>query len=375
MGDGTPRRNYRGLGAGQPHSRFRTKYYHLTIWMPSAVERMGERERDEYVENFWNCATLDAAVQYVRWQLERCPSTGRLHIQAAIQWRDREGVRGLLTRFGIPNNRFNAQPITYNFDTFADYASKERTRVGSTAYEWGLFTAPTIDVESGERVSGAREDLVYAGEFIRRGSVAGLAVLRPDLVIKYHKGLETTKRYLEQEGHGRRRTTPRKTYVLCGPTGTGKTSGVYKHYQEETVFGPPVPQGEVQWFDGLSGQKVLILDEFEGAIPFGVVKRLTDPYYNEVVPIKGAHGMMVADVIFIISNKSPWHWWSWKDFGADQFPELDRRIAKWVWFGDAAVPAVEAPTGLFPVKWISSREFDWGTGCTQPCRCVPVEQE
>lgn len=357
--------NGRGNNTGAPRahapSRSRTKYHHLTIWVPDAWEQLDADARERATEQFFDCDALHEYVQYVRWQLERCPTTLRLHIQAAIQWRDREGLRGLYTRFGIPNARFHSEPITYNWDSFANYASKERTRVGRTAYEWGTFTSPTISTETGERVP-AREDLKFAGEFLRRGSVGELAAIRPDLVIKYVKGLEATKRYLEQHGHGRRRPQARRTYVLCGPTGTGKTSGIFKHYAESQVFGPPIPQGGVQWFDGLSGQKVLVLDEFEGAIPYGIVKRICDPYHNEVVPIKGAHGMMVADVIFIISNKMPWHWWSWKDMAADQFPELDRRVTQWVWFGEG-----DGPIGLFPIKWIRKAEFDWGVGCTSPC--------
>lgn len=351
-------------------TRYRTKYYHLTIWVPGEWDRLDAASLAERVEHFFECRATEEHIQFVRWQLERCPDTGRLHIQAAIQWRKPEGVRGLLTRMGVPNASFHAEPITYNWDTFANYANKERTRVGDTAYEWGILTLPTVDAE-GNAVPGDRQDVKFAGEFLRRGTVGELAALRPDLVIKYHKGLETTKRYLVEGGHGRRRTAARRTFVLCGPTGTGKTSGVYDHYGEPDVFSPPISQGDTQWYDGLLGQKIVVLDEFQGKIPYDVVKRLTDPWINEMVPIKGTQGKFVPDVVFIISNKLPWQWWKWQEFGIDQLPELIRRITAWVWFGPDNEPVPDNGVGGMVIPWTRRKDWDWGVGC-RPCPHVRI---
>lgn len=343
-------------------NRIRTKCWILTIWLPAGLDGVEFGELERWVENFWHCQRLVKHVQYVRWQLERCPDTSRLHLQACIQWREREGFRGLLQRLGIPNEFFHAKPVTFGFDTFCDYASKEDTREGSTAYEWGVYAPPAIDAD-GKQISGAREDIRFAGEFIRTRPVGDLASLRPDLVIKYHKGLEATKRYLAESGLGRRRGIARRTFVLCGPTGTGKTSGVYDHYLEPDVFSPPVSSGESIWFDGLAGQKVVIFDEFKGEIPYPHMKRFLDPWHNEVAPIKGAHAKLVADVVFIISNKLPWQWWKWTEFSVAELPELERRVTKWVWFGKETEPLPDNGVGGMVINWTRRSQFDWGVGC------------
>lgn len=345
--------------ANEPRRRnIRSKYWLLTIWPPRGDYTPGECER------FFESRATFEYVQFVRWQLERAPDTGRLHIQAVIQWKSLEGKTALTTRLGIPNRHYHAEPITYNFESAPDYASKVDTRVGDTAYEYGEYSTPRVD-EGGQLRRGARNDLEFAGQFLERGgTVAELAPIRPDLVIKYAKGLETTERYLrERSAPGRQRTGQRKVFVLVGPTGTGKTSGVYLHYEDKSVFSPPVRQGQALWFDGLAGQKVVVFDEFHGDVPFQSLKRFVDPWHNEMAPIKGTHAKLTADVVFIISNQMPYQWWPWKEFGADQFPELARRVTAWVWFGsEDPIQSVGWPA----INWVKKADFDWGVGCL-PC--------
>lgn len=349
----------------------KTKYWILTIW-PKLDERRIIGELDEsyesYVERFFDSTATRQYVQYVRWQLERSPDTRRLHIQAVIQWKRQEGKRACLTRLGIPNKCFHATAVDGNWDTVFDYASKTDSRVGDTAYEWGHRTLPTTDAD-GNAKQGAREDLVFAGEFLAGGGTVGeLAGLRPDLVIKYHKGLETVARYnLESKQPGRKRSSQRRVYVLCGPTGTGKTSGVYKHWQDAQVFSPPVRQAQGIWFDGLGGQTVAVFDEFQGEIPFDSMKRFIDPWYNEMAPIKGTHAKLSCDVVFIISNVMPWQWWP-KDLSLERAAELNRRVTNWVYFGPMGDLPDERALGVPKLKWISPQEFDWGVGCVHPCQ-------
>lgn len=335
-----------------------TKYWLLTIWPPS--DWNGETER------FFECVALGEHVQCIRWQLERGGNTNREHIQAVIQWKRQEGKRACLTRLGIPNDAFHAEAIRYGWERCRDYAAKRETRVGDTAYEWGVWTNPTVGAD-GAPVPRAREDIKFAGEFIRRGGgLAELAELRPDIVIKFHKGLETTARLLREGTRGRRRVCARRTYILCGPTRTGKTSGVYAHYGDPDVFSPPVRQGTTTWFDGLEGQKVVVFDEFTDDIPFQAMKRFIDPWHDEVAPIKGAHARLSADTVFIISNKEPWLWWKPMEFNVNNFPELASRVTAWVWFGPADPPQ-QGGVGGMQIPWIRQAAFDWGVGCTTPC--------
>lgn len=357
------------MSNGARAKRVETKYWILTIWPNDEwLDSITGERCAPAVEQFFNSAATREHVQYVRWQLERAPDTGRLHIQAVIQWKRQQGKRACLTKLGIPNQCFHAEPITFGWDKVVSYASKSTTRVGDFAYEWGTYTVPTCDA-GGKPVAGAREDLRFAGEFLRGGgSVGELAALRPDLVIKYHKGLETVARYnIEAEQPGRRRQSRRRVFVLCGPTGTGKTSGVYKHYQDSEVFSPPVRQSQGIWFDGLGGQKVAVFDEFQGEIPFDSMKRFIDPWHNEMAPIKGTHAKLSCDVVFIISNLMPWQWWP-KELSLERAAELNRRVEHWVYFGNMNELPQAGALGVPILQWKSPAEFDWGVGCVHPCQ-------
>lgn len=329
----------------------RSKYQLLTIWEPEGG--FGD------VEQFFAVANVAEHCEYVGWQLERAPDTGRLHIQAIVIFKERGGVRAAMERLGLPQSAYHAKLVTNNHERARAYCRKLDTRVGESAYEWGTWYQPGIG-DGGERTtSGTRSDLLFAGAFLRDGGkLEQLAKLRPDIVIKFHKGLEATKHLLDERGARRERR--RLVFVLCGPTGTGKTSGVHARFGKSEVFRPPIRQGEAFWWDGLEEQPVLLLDEFHGDVKYQALKRLIDPWYNEMAPVKGRHALMACDYVFIASNLMPWQWWEWKEFNVNMFPELDRRVTKWVWFGEIK-DKPDAGIGGMNINWIHKDVFNWNS--------------
>ena len=91
-----------------------------------------------------------------------------------------------------------------------------------------------------------------------------------------------------------------KVYLLWGTSGAGKTRYVHDMWGEEvyTLAGQ-----KPLWFDGYDGQKVLLIDEFEGVEEFGrsnLLKCLDIyPYY---APVKGGFVCAQWEKVYITGN-------------------------------------------------------------------------
>lgn len=99
----------------------------------------------EAVEQFFNTVAAREQLQYARWQLETCESTGRLHIQCFVQFKQWVGVRRFGQLFdGMQLGDFSAKPVNRNHARARLYPSKQHTSARGEAYEWGTFVDPEI---------------------------------------------------------------------------------------------------------------------------------------------------------------------------------------------------------------------------------------
>lgn len=87
---------------------------------------------------------------------------------------------------------------------------------------------------------------------------------------------------------------------IWGPTGCGKTYNAYKAFPNAWISNDPT----LQWFNGYSGEDVVILDEYRGGAPDSFILRLLDRYPMEV-PIKGGFVPWLPTRIIITSNLAP----------------------------------------------------------------------
>ena len=105
--------------------------------------------------------------------------------------------------------------------------------------------------------------------------------------------------------------------VIQGPTGTGKSRWAMDEFEGAYW------KQRSQWWDGYSGEEVVILDEFYGWLPFDLLLRLCDRY-PLLVESKGGQLQMVAKVIVITTNSIPRNWYS-----NCYFDSLVRRVTEW----------------------------------------------
>lgn len=96
-----------------------------------------------------------------------------------------------------------------------------------------------------------------------------------------------------------------KVYVLWGESGVGKSSYVYSRFGDDLwISTNPV----LRWFDGYTGQGVVLIDDFSGECPFRFLLRLLDVYPLRV-EVKGGSIAWNPTKIFITSNKPVQEWY------------------------------------------------------------------
>ena len=108
--------------------------------------------------------------------------------------------------------------------------------------------------------------------------------------------------------------------LYVGAPGTGKTSHAYTDDPWLFRLSPPSSVGGPVWWDGYSGQRTILIDDFDGWIPYRTFLQVTD-VYPLTLPVKG--GFVYADYsLIIITSNFPHDQWF---VGTDPTP-ITRRI-------------------------------------------------
>jgi len=101
-----------------------------------------------------------------------------------------------------------------------------------------------------------------------------------------------------------------KAFAFYGPPGTGKSFAVAQ--TAEANFGKDVfyldLSGDTVWWDGYTGQKCVVIEEFYGQMKIGYLLKLLDRYPMQV-QTKGSYVPFLAEVIFFTSNEHPRMWY------------------------------------------------------------------
>lgn len=241
--------------------------------------------------------------QYLCYQHEMCPSSGRPHWQSFIYFTNPKTFSGVQKLFP----KAHIEPSRGTPEQCRTYCSKSDSSIPDTFREYG--TLPQ---------QGSRTDLHSVIEAIRTG-IDWFNVLLdyPEVAsrhIKYLKELylsmNTPKGY-----------KPRKLIIISGPPGCGKTSLVYSLHDSVYDY-----DWHNKWFDGYDRQDCLLIDEFD---PFqfdsNLFKKLADghPLRKEV---KGGHVNIHAHYVYVVTNCPPELIRTW----ITHTPGIERRITFWM---------------------------------------------
>ena len=170
--------------------------------------------------------------------------------------------------------------------------------------------------DSGAGVRGAqgrRTDLnVIASAALEHG-MDYVVENHPGAYVQYNQGLT---RLLQRQAP-KRKGKP-LVVLLWGGTGTGKSHRAREElmawgHKEEDIYVWHPQQGS--WFDGYEGQEAVIMEEFRGQLPFGMLLSLLDKYCCRV-QLKGSTGQFAAKRIYITSPVDMDQW----------YPDLNERF-------------------------------------------------
>lgn len=241
---------------------------------------------------FWE--RLD--VNVIAFGEEKCPSTGRPHLQGHITFKRTYRLAALKKIH--PTCRW-APAICRDFN-----------------YE---LKGENVFIKD-NRKQGDRSDLKRATEMIlEKKKIREIARECPETFVRYGKGMLHLAAVIIEPRDGS--IAPTIT-VYYGATGTGKSRKAREDFKGENywVWSP----ARQHWFDGYMGQNHVIFEEFRGQLPLGMLLNLTDRYECPVEFKGGTTEFCALNIIFT----SPYHPRQWyeKLENEDTWAQLKRRL-------------------------------------------------
>lgn len=196
----------------------------------------------------------DGKFEYLAYGSEICPSTGREHLQSFVYFKNPKGsVKNVSKMFGNCHVEIMHGSISDN----ENYCSKESklTKIGTEVNQ------------------GKRNDLNEIKEKIMSGTRVDDLILEVPVI--YHQYGRTLHKiediYLRQQF----RKEMTKGFWYYGKTGVGKSHKVFEDFDPKTHY---VKNLDDDWWDGYTGQPIVILNEFRGQLKFSLLLELCDKF-------------------------------------------------------------------------------------------------
>lgn len=250
------------------------------------------------------CFTAWAEPQYdetkhacLAFQKEECPSTKKIHWQGILLLKNPARLVG--TSKSLRCGKPHLEIMRGSWEEAMAYVTKTETSVPDTYQMFGE-----------EPHQGKRTDLATVASMIQTGATAhDILVEATEGFIRYHRGIDRAIALREQADAESRRWRDVQVTVLWGPPGTGKTRTVWE--TEPELFSAATHRGTL-WWDGYHGQEAVLIDDFNGDVPYEEMLRILDGYPLRM-PIKGGHTWAMYTKVYITSNTPPIHWYGSRD--------------------------------------------------------------
>ena len=304
-------------------------------------------------EDFVALLQENVRIKYAVFQLEQ-GEMGTRHFQGFIQFG--APVSLLAVRRDI-SSRAHWEIARGSAGQNERYCSKEEGRIEGP-WRCGTIARP-----------GQRNDLnAVAARVLEGASTRELALEFPKQMIMYGSGIYKMKRAVAPPPLD----MPRTNLLFIGPSRTGKTwrathdqlmpSGEF--IPKESVF----LKGSDAWFDGYNGEKLIVMDEFQGAaqhIPLASVLQWMDNYRVQV-PVKGGMEWSYAETLIFTSNLHPKKWYNWAHRQESYWALCARFAEVWIWTARGApIQVLASPT---EVEDFFNDGIKYGFDTTAPCQ-------
>lgn len=290
--------------------------------------------------------TTTHGIRYFVYQLEKCPTTGKTHIQGYVEFYKKLRLHQVKDRLGDPTLHLEKRRGTRQ--QARDYSCKEDTPWYHVHYpQWRshgyrLPHTEAIHLGAWETRQGHRSDVEQVADAVLRGwSETQIAAAFPSIYMRMSRGISRLIERRDMQTTGKWKDI--KIDVLWGPPGAGKTRHVLDTHGPENVYIAEITEDGKLWFDGYEGQKVLLINEFYGQMRSSYMQNLLDKYRKRLA-VKGGHTVSAWDKIYITSNTHPRNWYhGWRDIPEAVERSFIRRFTR--------VIEMEGPPQAEPLTW------------------------
>lgn len=235
------------------------------------------------------------SVKYLVYQIEKAPTTGKLHCQGLICFKSGRKMNFVKKTLGNDPH----VEICKALGKAIEYCKKEESRILGP---WEHGDAP--------KEKGEKKGMSELYEDIKTGKRASVMLEEDPCIARHDRAIKFMK-FIVSESTSDRQFTGVTVYVFWGATGLGKTFAAVNTMCTDSdyyILEPP-SDGQPLWFDGYEGQKILIMDDFSSKFCNAeMLKRLLDKYKMKV-PIKGGFAWANWNKVIITSNYAPRHWY------------------------------------------------------------------
>jgi hypothetical protein len=154
---------------------------------------------------------------------------------------------------------------------------------------------------------GQRNDIKGMYELLKQGKTpAEICEINPHLYFRYHKAIDKVYNTIQAKQEGK--YYPVDVSVLYGDAGAGKTRYVYDKHGIESVYRLTQGNAGNVWYDGYSGQDVLLIDDYYGWLKYSTFLQTIDNYRIRL-SVKGGTTYSRWTKVYITSNVHPTHWY------------------------------------------------------------------
>jgi len=247
-------------------------------------------------------------LDYVIFQKEACPTTGRIHLQGYAECKSQLTIKQFKKALNTEVNPSGVQRRRGTQKQAIEYCSKEESRIAGPF----IFGTPKRFTER------ERTDLNSVAEAIENGaSLSDIAEQNPKQYIMYNKGIRALKSMKTQH-----RNFKTEVHWVYGGTGKGKSRYAWTNYPDA------YPKNTSEWWDLYDPDvyETVIMDDYRcnSKIRFDELLRLFDRYPH-LVQQKGATVTFKPKLIILTTTHSPQDTFPHHEEDMDQ---LLRRIDK-----------------------------------------------
>lgn len=267
----------------------------------------------------------DGNVTYVTWQKE-VGENGTPHLQGYFRTKvNPRNKNGFSLKWCKENlhSTMHLEKRMGSHEEAVDYVNKEETRVAGPwslgEYDGGEQTrtvAPTkknkanLDEVKVLIDRGVTDDELWQSHF--------------SIMTRHHKVFNAYRLSLRDK----ERKWHTRCLVLYGPPKTGKSRLAQQigDAQGGAFWLRKPKNGGTDWWDGYNGQKVVVIDEFYGWLPFDMLCRMLDRYPYSV-ETKGSVIPFLAHLVIFTSNVAPRSWYTNEAVDDDRWKAFVRRMS------------------------------------------------